>query len=128
MPGAPLHPQKSLVLGTMPEEDDMRTTRHSIRYVLSLVGIGLMLAGLFGGPAVSAADLEPFDYQNDWVAQYPWGPQDYRGTRDPWKAAGPLGIPSAPGWIGVWPARSLHDSQRQEVRVAVRAHPRQPRV
>jgi hypothetical protein len=59
----------------------MRTTK--IRHVLSLVGMGLMLAGLFGGPA-SAADLAPFDYQNDWVAQYPWGQQDSRSQRDSW--------------------------------------------
>jgi hypothetical protein len=62
----------------------MRTTRHPIRHVLPLVGMGLMLAGLFGGSAVSAADLEPFDYQNDWVAQNPWGQQDYRGQHDSW--------------------------------------------
>ena len=30
----------------------MRTTRHPIRYVLSFVGMGLMLAGLFGGPVL----------------------------------------------------------------------------
>ena len=47
------------------EAHDMRTTRHPIRYVLSFVGMGLMLAGLFGGPA-SAEGLEPFAYQNDW--------------------------------------------------------------
>jgi hypothetical protein len=29
----------------------MRTTRHPIRHILSLAGMGLMLAGLFGGPA-----------------------------------------------------------------------------
>src|SRR5215510_4549345 len=88
MPGARMHPQKSLVLGTMPEEDDMRTTRHSIRYVLSLLSMGLMLAGLFGGPvlpAASAAEVELFAYQNDWSTQYPWGSQDYRWRpQDPW--------------------------------------------
>jgi hypothetical protein len=65
----------------------MRTTRHPIRQLLSLVGTGLMLAGLFGGPAlpvVSAADVEPFASQNNWGSQHPWGPHDYRGTRDPW--------------------------------------------
>jgi hypothetical protein len=77
-----MHPHKSMALGTMPEEDHMRTT--TIRYGLSLVGMGLMLVGLFGGPAASAADMEPFDYQNDWVAQYPWGQQDYRSQRDAW--------------------------------------------
>jgi hypothetical protein len=59
----------------------MQTTK--IRHVLPLVGMGLMLAGLFGGPA-SAADLAPFDYQNDWVAQYPWSQRDYRDQRDAW--------------------------------------------
>jgi hypothetical protein len=71
----------------------MRTTRHPIRHVLPLVGMGLMLAGLFGGPAlpaVSAAGVEPFASQNDWGAQNPsgyqnpWGQQDYWGQRDPW--------------------------------------------
>ena len=82
-----MHPQQSMVLGTMPEEDDMRTT--PIRHLLPLVGIGLMLAGLFGGPA-SAADVELFVYQNDWRYQHPygyqqpWGQQDYRGQRDSW--------------------------------------------
>jgi hypothetical protein len=61
----------------------MRTTRHPIRHVLSLAGMGLMLAGLFGGPA-SAADVELFVSQNDWGYQYPWGQQDYRGQRDSW--------------------------------------------
>jgi hypothetical protein len=41
----------------------MRTT--TIRQLLPLVGMGLMLAGLFGGPA-SAEGLAPFAYQNDW--------------------------------------------------------------
>ena len=73
----------------------MQTTK--IRHVLLLVGMGLMLAGLFGGPA-SAADLEPFDYQNDWVAQYPWGQQDYRDQRDSWGYdPGDAGIMVRPG-------------------------------
>ena len=49
--------------------------------------MGLMLAGLFGGPA-SAAEVELFvyqnDYQNPYGYQYPWGQQDYRGQHDPW--------------------------------------------
>jgi hypothetical protein len=71
----------------------MRTIRHSITHVVPIVGIGLMLAGLFGGPALpaaSAADVELFVSQNDWGAQSPygyqnpWGQQDYRRQRDPW--------------------------------------------
>jgi hypothetical protein len=65
----------------------MRTT--SIRQLLPLIGMGLMLAGLFGGPA-SAADVELFVYQHDsryqnpYGYQHPWGQQDYRGQYDPW--------------------------------------------
>jgi hypothetical protein len=68
----------------------MRTTRHRIRSVRLLVGMGLVLASLFGGQAASAADVELFVYQNDrgyqnpYGYQYPWGEQDYRGQRDSW--------------------------------------------
>jgi hypothetical protein len=71
----------------------MRTICHSIARVVPIVGIGLMLAGLFGGPALpaaSAADVELFTYQNNWGYQNPyryqtpWGQQDYWGQRDPW--------------------------------------------
>jgi hypothetical protein len=71
----------------------MRTIRHSMTHDVPLVGIGLMLAGLFGGPALpaaSAAAVETFTYQHDWGAQRPygyqnpWGQQDYRRQRDPW--------------------------------------------
>jgi hypothetical protein len=79
----------------MPEEvDDMRTTRYPIRHLLPLVGIGLMLASLFGSPALpaaSAASVDPFAYQNDRGAQNPWGQQDYRGQRDPWGQQDPWG-------------------------------------
>ncbi len=61
----------------------MPTISRPIRHVLTLVGMGLMLVVLFGGPA-SAADVEPFDSQHDWVAQNSWGQQEYRGPRDPW--------------------------------------------
>lgn len=78
----------------------MRTTRHPMRHVLPLVGLGLMLVGLFGGPtlpAASAAGMEPFGYQYDRGAQnpyryqQPWGQQDYRGQRDPWGQQDPWG-------------------------------------
>jgi hypothetical protein len=73
----------------------MRTTRHPIRQMLGFIGMGLMLAGLFGGPilpAASAADVEPFAYQNDWEeARHPWGQHDYRETRDPWGLQDPWG-------------------------------------
>jgi hypothetical protein len=72
----------------------MRTICQSIARVVPIVGIGLMLAGLFGGPA-SAADVELFVYQNDWGYQNPyryqtpWGQQDYRGQHDPWRQQDP---------------------------------------
>ena len=78
----------------------MRTTRRPMRHVLPLVSLGLMLAGLFGGPALpvaSAADVELFVSQNDWGTQSPygyqnpWGQQDYRGQRDPWGQQDPWG-------------------------------------
>src|ERR671919_797612 len=66
----------------------MRIIRHSVAHVVPLLGMGLMLAGPFGGPvlsAASAAEVERFTYQNDWSAQDPWGQQDYRWRpQDPW--------------------------------------------
>ena len=71
----------------------MHPIRHAIAHVVPVVGIGLTLAGLFGGPALpaaSAADVERFMSHNEWGAQgpsryqNPWGRQDYRGQRDPW--------------------------------------------
>jgi hypothetical protein len=59
----------------------MRTIRHPIHHVLSLVGMGLLLAGLCGGPilpAASAAGEAPFTYQHDQEYQHPWGSQDAR--------------------------------------------------
>jgi hypothetical protein len=72
----------------------MRTIRHSITHVVPLVGMGVMLAGQFGSPvlpAASAADVEPFAYQNDWGHQHPWGQQDDRGTRELWRPQDPWG-------------------------------------
>jgi hypothetical protein len=50
----------------------MRTIHHLIAHVVPLVGMGLLLAGLFGGqtlPAASAAGMESFEYQHDRGAQ-----------------------------------------------------------
>lgn len=74
----------------------MRTARHPIRHILSLAGMGLMLAGLFGGPA-SAADVELLVYQHDggyqtpYGYQTPWGQQDDGGQRAPWRQRDPWG-------------------------------------
>jgi hypothetical protein len=75
----------------------MRTICHPIAHVVLLVGIGLMLAGLFGGPtlpAASAAGVEPCASQDAWSAlspweyQHPWGQQDSWGRRDAWGQQG----------------------------------------
>jgi hypothetical protein len=99
----------------------MRTTRHTIRQLLPLVGMGLMLAGLFGGPALpaaSAAGVEPFSYQNDWGYQNPSGQQDYRGTRDPWGPQGPWGYrPDRPSRRHGLPDRyTIHKGKKCELR------------
>jgi hypothetical protein len=63
---------------------DMPTIRHPMGRVLPLVGMGLMLAGLFGDPALptaAAADVAPFVYQHDGGDQHQWGPQDPWGDR-----------------------------------------------
>jgi len=65
----------------------MHTTRHPIARLLPLVGMGLVLVGLFGGPALpaaSAAGMEPFASQDAWGYQNPWGQQDYWGPQAPW--------------------------------------------
>ena len=82
-------PHKSMALEITPKEVYIvRTARQPIRQLLSRVGLGLMLAGLFGGPVLppaSAAEVEPLAYQYDMSAHDPWGPQDYRGRpQDPW--------------------------------------------
>jgi hypothetical protein len=64
----------------------MRTIRYSIAHVVPLVGIGLTLAGLFGGPglpAASAAEVEPFTDQHDGEYQTPSGSQDSREQSTP---------------------------------------------
>jgi hypothetical protein len=100
------------------ETHDMRTTRHPIRYVLSFVGMGLMLAGLFGGPA-SAEGLEPFAYQNDWGYQNPWGQQDYRGQHDPWGQQNRWGYrhdrPSRRSGYGLPDHYTIHKGKKCEV-------------
>jgi hypothetical protein len=64
----------------------MRTIRRSIAHFVPLAGIGLMLVGQFGGPALraSAAGVEAFGYQNDRGAQSPYGYQNPWGPQDPW--------------------------------------------
>jgi hypothetical protein len=64
----------------------MRTTRHPIHHVLSLVGMVLLLAGLCGGPilpAASAAGEAPFTYQHDQESRHPSGSQDAREQHAP---------------------------------------------
>jgi hypothetical protein len=102
----------------------MGTPRYLVRHVLSLAGMGLMLAGLFGGPA-SAADVELFVYQNDWGSQTPygsqtpWGPQDYRGQRDPWGQQDPWGYrhdrPRRRSGHGLPDHYTVHKSKKCEV-------------
>jgi hypothetical protein len=70
----------------------MRTGRHPIRYLVSLIGTGFVLFSLFGClslPAVSIAGTEPTAYQDDrdywghWDHWDPWGHRDYRSYRRP---------------------------------------------
>ena len=107
----------------------MRTIRHPIRHVLPFVGMGLMLAGLFGTPtlpAAFAAGVEPFAYQNDWRAQSPygyqnpWGQQDYWGRRDPWGRQAPWGHrydrPSRRSGYGLPDRYTIHKGKKCELR------------
>jgi hypothetical protein len=106
----------------------MRTTRHPMRHVLQLVGLGLMLVGLFCGPtlpAASAAGVEPFGYQHDrgaqnpYTYQHPWGQQDYRRQRDPWGQA-PWGYrhdrPSRRSGYGLPDRYTIHKGKKCELR------------
>jgi hypothetical protein len=107
----------------------MLTTRHPIRHVLPLVGIGLMLVGLFGGPtlpAAFAAGVEPFEYQNDRGAQspygyqHPWGQQDDWRQRDPWGPQDPWGYrhdrPSRRQRYGLPDRYTIHKGKKCELR------------
>jgi hypothetical protein len=106
----------------------MRTIRHPIRHVLPFVGLGLMLAGLFGGPALpaaSAADVELFVSQNDRGAQspygyqHPWGQRDYQGQRDPWGQQDPWGYrhdrPSRRQGYGLPDRYTIHKGKKCEL-------------
>ncbi len=107
----------------------MRTTRYPIRSVLQHVGVGLILAGLFGGPALpaaSAAGVEPFAYQHDGGAQnpygyqHPWGPQHDWGQRDPWRPQDPWGYrhdrPSRRSGYGLPDRYTIHKDKKCELR------------
>jgi hypothetical protein len=125
-----VHHCKQMALKVTPEEaQDMRTIHHHRRYRLPLVGLGLLLASLFGSPTLPtalAADVEPFAYQNDWQAQspygsqYPWGPQDYRGQRDPWGPQDPWGYqygrPSRRSGYGLPDHYTIHKGKKCELR------------
>jgi hypothetical protein len=106
----------------------MRTICHSIAHVVPIVGIGLMLAGLFGGPALpaaSAADVELFTYQNNWGYQHPfgyqhpWGQQDYWGQRDRWGQQDRWGYrhdrPSRRSGYGLPDHYTIHKGKKCEV-------------
>ena len=107
----------------------MLTSRHPKCHLVPLVGIGLMLAGLFGGPtlpAVSAAEGEPLTYQHDWRAQspygyqHPWGQQDDWGRRDPWGQPDPWGYrharPSPRSGYGLPDRYTIHRGKKCELR------------
>jgi hypothetical protein len=106
----------------------MRTICHSIAHVVPIVGIGLMLAGLFGGPALpaaSAADVELFTDQNHWGYQHPygyqhpWGQQDYWGQRDRWGQQDRWGYrhdrPSRRSGYGLPDHYTIHKGKKCEV-------------
>jgi hypothetical protein len=66
----------------------MRTTGHPIRYLVQLIGTGLMLVSLFGCltlPAGSGSGVEPTayrEYQNDREYRDYQDDRAYRGYRD----------------------------------------------
>jgi hypothetical protein len=106
----------------------MRTICHSIAHVVPIVGIGLMLARLFGGPALpaaSAADVELFTSQNHWEYQHPygyqqpWGQQEYWGQRDRWGQQDRWGYrhdrPSRRSGYGLPDHYTIHKGKKCEV-------------
>jgi hypothetical protein len=106
----------------------MRTICHSIAHVVPIVGIGLMLAGLFGGPALpaaSAADVELFTYQNHggyqtpYGYQHPWGQQEDGGQRDRWGQQDRWGYrhdrPSRRSGYGLPDHYTIHKGKKCEV-------------
>jgi hypothetical protein len=62
----------------------MRTIRHAMYHLLSLIGMRLVLVGLFGClslPAVSIAGVDPIGYEDDRAH---WGHRGHWGHRDHW--------------------------------------------
>jgi hypothetical protein len=86
----------------------MRTTRHLLARLLPVVGMGLVLAGPFGGPvlpAASAAGVKPFTSQDDWSAQSLWGYQNPGGQQDYWRQHHPWGQQAPWGYQHDRPSR-----------------------
>lgn len=99
----------------------MRPIRRSIAHIVPLVGIELMLAGLFGGPALpaaSAADMDRLIDRNDWVVQRPYGYHHPRGQqhswgrRDPWSQQDSWGQRHRRGRPDPWGYRHDRPSRR----------------
>ncbi|HXH14088.1 MAG TPA: hypothetical protein VNP04_30525 [Alphaproteobacteria bacterium] len=114
--------QPSMVERTAPHgAHNMRTIRHAIAHAMPPVGIGLTLAGLFGGPALPAAspaDVELFVCQNDRVVRrpsgydQPWGGYDDGSRRDPWRQQSHWSQRYPWGWPGPWGYRHDRPSRR----------------
>ena len=104
--------------------------RHPIRYVVSFVGMGLMLAGLLGTSMLRK------DWNHSRIRMIGGisilgdskiiGGSVTAGATGSFQKCHRHDRPSPK--IRVRPTRSLHHSQRQEVQGAVHAHPGQPRV